>query len=83
MTMELIPPTLDDIGRTLWDSNWRENLAEALETTPNEISGWETDPAKRPANLEKQIDHLCVRRLQEIMIVRELVQETGLARFKQ
>jgi hypothetical protein len=78
MTMELIPPTLDEMGHALWGSNWREYLAAALEATYDEIKAREADPAARSADLEKQIDHLCVIGIQEIEIMRALLQETGL-----
>ena len=80
MTMELIPPTLDEMGHVLWGVNWRDYLAEALEATVDEIRAWESDRAKRPADLQKQIDHLCVTRIQEIEIMRALLEKTGLRR---
>jgi hypothetical protein len=78
MTMELIQPTLEEMGHTLWGANWREHLSAGFETTEDEVKAWERDPTKRPADLEKQIDHLCVKRIQEIEIMRALLEETGL-----
>ena len=76
--MTLIPPTLDDMGITLWGSDWRDCLAEALGVEVDDVLIWETEPEKRPADLQDQLENLGLARIGEIEIMVAQMKETGL-----
>ena len=40
MIMHLIPPSLADIGKTLFGEDWREPLANSFEVTEDQIIAW-------------------------------------------
>jgi len=72
-------PTLEDMGRVLWGVHWREALAKALDVSPEEVMGWEADPACRPGDLQGAIENLGVVRLEEIGLLLVQMKELGLA----
>lgn len=76
----LIPPTVADMGFVLWGPTWAHALSEALCVTLADIAAWETDPTRRPADLQEQLDNFCEVRMQEIDLLRTLMGEVGLGR---
>lgn len=78
VNMELIPPSLEDMGSTLWGPGWRDCLAEALGVDVDDVLIWETEPHKRPANLQDQIENLGLARIGEIEIMLAQMKQTGL-----
>lgn len=78
MTFEMIPPTLDDMGYTLFGANWRAHFAQALNATEDDILIWETEPEKRPADLQDQIENLGLARIGEIQVMLTQMKATGL-----
>ena len=77
--MDTDPPTLSDVGHVLWGANWREALAEALDATKEEVTGWETDPSGRPEDLQRTLENLGVVRLEEIGLMLVQMKENGLS----
>ena len=77
--MELIPPSLEDMGCTLWGPGWRDCLAYALDVEVDNILVWETEPEKRPADLQDQIENLGMTRIGEIELMLTQMKEAGLA----
>ena len=78
MPLELIPPTLDDMGYTLFGANWRAHFAEALDVTEDDILIWETEPEKRPADLQDKTENLGLARISEIQVMLTQMKAKGL-----
>jgi len=50
-----------------------------LDVSPEEVMGWEADPACRPGDLQGAIENLGVVRLEEIGLLLVQMKELGLA----
>lgn len=80
MTMELIPPRLEDVGFVLWGADWRVPLAESLNFSDEELQECLDDPDTIPAGTETRLLELCVIRSQEIGMIHDLLRAAGLRR---
>jgi hypothetical protein len=78
--MELIPPTLEDVGFMLWGADWREPMAISLNLSDDELKACEDDPDNIPTGTEMRLLELCVIRSQEIGMIHDLLQAAGLRR---
>jgi hypothetical protein len=76
--MELIPPTLEDMGFVLWGADWRDPMAVSFNVTDDELQAWENNPPSIPAGAEARLLELCVIRSQEIGMIHDLLQAAGL-----
>ena len=80
MTMELIPPKLEDVGFVLWGADWREPMAVSLDLSDEELQACLDDPDNIPTGTEARLRELCSIRIQEIEMVHDLLQAAGLRR---
>jgi len=80
MSMHLIPPSLADIGKTLFGEDWREPLANSLEVTEDQIIAWLEDPASIPTDLEARVERIGRTRIEEISFLLGQMANTGLDR---
>jgi hypothetical protein len=80
MSMHLIPPSLADIGLTLFGPDWREPLANSLEVTEDQIIAWLEDDADIPTDLEARVEKIGRRRIEQISFMLGQMANTGLDR---
>jgi len=80
MSMTLIPPSLEDMGVTLFGPEWRELLANALGVGLNEVIVWDEYPTMIPAIVEDGLKSIGEMRVQEIKFMLEQMAQTGLDR---
>ena len=78
--MELIPPSLTNMGVVLFGPIWEQPLAYALNVTEDEVRKWGRAPASIPAGLETELHKIGQIRMMEIHIMLGQMKETGLAR---
>jgi hypothetical protein len=78
--MELIPPTLADMGGTLYGEGWKTALATSLNVFDDDVQAWEADPTTIPANMEAEIHKLGLVRIEEIQFMLAHMKETSLNR---
>ena len=74
-----MPPSLEDIGYALFGEGWHRCLAEALDVTEDDILAWETEVARRPADLQKRLENLGLARIGEIEVMLAQMKGAGLS----
>jgi len=74
----LIAPKLEEIGEAIFGPAWREVFAYEFDVEEEDITSWETDASKRPADLEDRIRNLAAGQIEIIQVMMAQMALTGL-----
>jgi hypothetical protein len=78
--MNLIAPSLEDVGIVLFGLDWREPLANALGVSLEDVVAWENDPTTIPVRIDAELHRIGMTRRQEIQIMLFQIKEPGINR---
>lgn len=78
--MELLPPTLAEMGHIFWGADWARPLSEMMRITKAEIVAMDANPETIPPGMEDRLHALGTIRLRQIQVMLDQLRESGIRR---